>query len=296
MTDKYKPFSERFGHTQPKLPQREDMGTGLRNGLWNAFYACFNDEPHNAKSSHFQKHYALHSIFRVIWHDYFVYPSDQYRNIARTVTGGIARYTDNKEFVKETFISGPWNKVYDLIEFTIRNLSDSNEHSVKDDFICKCNEMLKKEKSAYQITSSGIVVEITSKQDIEAIEAALQIPYKSAKKHIEKALTLFSDRENPDYENSIKESISAVESIAKEVTGNKKATLGQLTQKLNLHPAFEDGLKKLYGFTSGAGIRHGDHSDNPLKVGANTARFMLVTCSAFVNYIITQNPEKQNRQ
>jgi len=130
---------------------------------------------------------------------------------------------------------------------------------------------------------------------VAEIEAALKIPFDSARGHLKKALAHFSNRENPDYENSIKESISAVESVAKEVTGDSKATLGELANRLNIHPAFRGGLKKLYGFTSDAGgIRHADDSSKPgkyLKPDQATARFMLVTCSAFVNYIIAGNPE-----
>jgi hypothetical protein len=35
-----------------------------------------------------------------------------------------------------------------------------------------------------------------------------------------------TDREQPDYRNSIKESISAIESLCRKITGNDKGTLG----------------------------------------------------------------------
>ena len=37
MDNGYKSFSERYGHTTPKMPQREDMDDDLRGALWNAF-------------------------------------------------------------------------------------------------------------------------------------------------------------------------------------------------------------------------------------------------------------------
>ncbi len=49
---------------------------------------------------------------------------------------------------------------------------------------------------------------------------------------LKRALELFSDRGSPDYRNSIKESISAVESFVIFTTGKDKGTLGQLTKKL----------------------------------------------------------------
>jgi len=89
-----------------------------------------------------------------------------------------------------------------------------------------------------------------------------------------------------------------VESIAKEITKEHSGTLGQLTSRLELHPAFEQGLKHLYGFTSDApGVRHaGDSckSNNYPPEDQDTARFILVTCSAFVNYIIARNQATQD--
>ena len=55
-------------------------------------------------------------------------------------------------------------------------------------------------------------------------------PTKKATNHLEKALILISNRESPDYANSIKESISAVEAICSEILG-KSDTLGSALKK-----------------------------------------------------------------
>ena len=82
-----------------------------------------------------------------------------------------------------------------------------------------------------------------------------------------------------------------MESLAKIVTGKEKATLGELTRKLGkLPPAFQEALGKLYGYTSDAqGIRHGAFDDSA-QIRQEDARFMLVICSAFVNYIGAKYP------
>ena len=267
MNDEYKPFSERFGYTKPKPLQREAMDEDLRTGLWNAFYESFPPVIYDFASSN--------SVYKNI-HRYFLKKS-------------LINYCDNhvkenNEAVEQIFLSKEWHRVLDLVEYVVR-AHDNNS------FVDKCNSVFKNENSAYRIIAGGFVAEITSEQEIVEIETALKIPYASAKGHLEKALTLFSGRENPDYENSAKESISAVESIAKEIIGEHNETLGQLASKLNLHRAFKEGLKKIYGFTSAAhGIRHSE-SDEPLPLDKDTARFMLVICSAFVNYIIARNSE-----
>ena len=95
---------------------------------------------------------------------------------------------------------------------------------------------------------------------------------------------------NPDYRNSIKESISAVECVCREITG--ESTLDRALKNLenkgvNLNPRMKDGLKNLYFYTNdgSTGIRHAlmDDKDAPT---ADEGIFMLVSCSAFVNYLM----------
>ena len=99
---------------------------------------------------------------------------------------------------------------------------------------------------------------------------------------------MLSDRTNPDYRNSIKESISAVESLCRTVSGNDKATLSaalKILKDKGLHPALESAFQSLYGYTSDAnGIRHALLEKSNLT--STEARFMLIICSAFTNYVI----------
>ncbi len=70
--------------------------------------------------------------------------------------------------------------------------------------------------------------------------------------------------------------------------GDVRATLTRALRKLedrvSLHAALKDAFGKLYGYTSDAdGIRHAllDESD----LGFEDAKFMLVSCASFVNYL-----------
>ena len=71
-------------------------------------------------------------------------------------------------------------------------------------------------------------------------------------------------------------------------TNSEKGTLGALLQefqaKTGLHSSLKAAFSKLYGYTSDAdGIRHGLMDDD--KTDFHDAKFMLVACSAFINYI-----------
>ena len=224
----------------------------------------------------------IHPMYMHIWVNFLKKPADE-----------LDTYADFKGNtpIKQYFLSGLWNKIYDLVEFIVRAPISIINGSRRKHLVAVFNRVLEREHAAFRVVD-GFVTKITSKEEIESIETASNAPFDSVRKHIHQALALLSDRDNPDYRNSIKESISAVESLAKEITENSNGTLGQLTSDLNLHPAFSTGLSNLYGFTSNAeGIRHGGVGQL-LELDQSTAHFMLIICSAFVNYIIQQ----QNHQ
>lgn len=75
------------------------------------------------------------------------------------------------------------------------------------------------------------------------------------------------------------------------ITGESgsQATLGKMLGELEahgvvIHKAMQEGFKKLYGYTSDVGgIRHG--SIDFTGAAEEDARYMLISCSAFVNYL-----------
>lgn len=153
------------------------------------------------------------------------------------------------------------------------------------------NSFFKRECVGYRFVDE-IIVPISDNNEISAINESLSTGYKSVREHILKANKLLADRDNPDYENSIKESISAVEAICVIITGAKggEATLGKMLKKMEehgvvIHGALKDAFDKLYGYTSNAnGIRHAGNIDGPSST-FEEAKFMLVACCAFINYI-----------
>ncbi len=145
--------------------------------------------------------------------------------------------------------------------------------------------------SAYRFVN-GRIVEMTSEEEIAEVEEA-QRPtgrLKPVSRHLNNALALLADRNSPDYHNSIKEAISAVEAMCNLVAGSSSAALGNALKELDrkktvtMHPALKDAFNKLYGYTSSAdGIRHALLEESDLDF--EDAKFMLVSCSAFINYL-----------
>jgi hypothetical protein len=195
--------------------------------------------------------------------------------------------------LRKWFFDVEWHDVYDLLEFIAEIFPIAFEDRPR--FLSFCNSMLERELSAYRFVGMTLTP-VTSQEEMDAIGAALSVPdpFKSSRVHIERALALLSDREVPDYRNSVKESISAVEATCRIITQDGKATLGdaltELERKQVLHPALKKSFSSLYGYTNDAeGIRHALLEE--ARLGFDDAKFMLVCCSAFVSFLIAKTSE-----
>jgi len=254
-------FSERKGYKEiSKIIQTNDIGMDLRIALWNIFYT--NATPYFSNVKDFKKIY---------WASYE----------KKTLDSLPANLTNR---IKDIFLSGKWYEIYDFLEFAL------NYHELKR-VAPSVNEALEKGLAAYRFINC-VIVDITDKQEIEMLENALTDEvFPNVKAHLQRALELLSDRKSPDYRNSIKETISAVESIAKEISQKPKAELGEalkeIEKKGKLHGAMKSAFLNLYGYTSDAnGIRHA-MMDEP-NLTADDAKFFLLVCTSFINYLKTK--------
>lgn len=273
-------FSERYGYKSVReVIQKESMDDDLKNRLWSCIYKNYFIHYFNGLSS-------FKNGTRSLWKNFYKKPIHEFSPISEKIN--LTRLND---FYKKSH----WYEIYDLIDEII-TLYEDQFIPVKELFILEINEILKQERSAYRVISEK-VTEITSEQEIQSIENALENTnsYSGVQQHLNQALKLMSDRQNPDYRNSIKESISAVESICKIVTNDEKATLGKalkiIEDKFGLHhPALKGSLSQLYGYTSdGDGIRHAMLEESNLSY--IDAKFMLVACTSFINYLIEKTKD-----
>ena len=200
-------------------------------------------------------------------------------------------------FIKNAILTKEYHDVLTLLEYTVNWFYEKKKiwsifyNTPYDNFKDRVNELFEKEYVGYRFINNYIVA-IVDKEEVSAIEEALSNKFDGCKAHISKAVGFISDREKPDYKNSIKESISAVESICKIITGEKSATLGDtlkiLENKNGLKGQLKSAFEKLYTYTNDkGGIRHAEGLFES-NVSFEEAKFMLVSCCAFVNYLIAE--------
>lgn len=253
--------------------------TPLRISLWNVFHECLWNKAFSYQESFYTLDSHLNEFIKSYWSASFKLPLDLIPE----------EFEDALQQIRKYFFAFKWHETYDFIEHTIENYPTWYVYP-NFKFIDDLNNVLEHENSAYRIINDQII-EITSEQEIESIENAIKNtnPYSGVQQHLNQSLKLMSDRQKPDYRNSIKESISAVESICKIVTNEDKATLGKalkiIEDKHGLHAALKGSLSQLYGYTSDAdGIRHAMLEESNLSY--IDAKFMLVACTNFINYLI----------
>jgi len=197
-----------------------------------------------------------------------------------------------------------WLDICDFLEFCAKELK-SNILSIYHKFIDRCNKIFEEEMFGYRFIDTYLEP-ITSEVEIQKIREVLEThPLEYVRGHIKAALKFLSAacksrdvKEKQDFaRNSIKESISALESLCRSLTGQKKikdfsAALNELEKKgIVFHGALKKGTESIWGWTSDEhGIRH-CMMDDP-NLGIEDAVFVLVTCSALINYLTEKARKK----
>lgn len=269
-------FSQRMGLTPKEFPlQVDSLDDATRMDIWNAFYKSFD----LLSSCHYLSQLEPEEgvFWEFVWSNFFgkdLSLLDDLREL----------YEKIRSFIVNDKIQ--WYRVLDLCEFIIQIPMKKAESFGK-----ILNIVFTKNNVAYRVIGPEISP-ITDEQEIQAIKTAMALPDKlsGARTHISTALQLLSNRENPDYRNSIKESISAVEAVCMVLVGDESASLGKALKHLEdngikIHPSLKSGFSSIYGYTSDqGGIRHAMIEEGAV-VTQEDALFMLVSCSAFCHYL-----------
>ena len=273
-------FSERQGFKLVRESiQTESMDSDLRTGLWNVLSVyCWQRvslvdvglrSQYLVTSKHNSKHWVL--CMR-LWTFFFKYPVDTLPDQWQAIY----------DKLREHFFSCEWFEVYDFVEFVAQNYEGNGFGK---EFEEAANACLEREMSGYRFIEQ-LISPIISEEEVEQISSAAVDPREPVRLHLLRALELLSDRNHPDYRNSIKESISAVESLVALDVG-RSGTLGELLKSMesdwHLHPALKKGFSALYGYASDEeGVRHALMEQE--NVDFHDAKLMLVLCSSFINY------------
>ena len=273
-------FSERHGYKNPAhVLEENDLPDALRNRIWNVLR-----EVHFRYISDERRGYStiFEILSRQLRHTYFKIPVDERSSNPRS----------ERKFIRERYFQLQFPEFYEFLE-TMAGKEIASIYRRGDNrpiqFTKRCNTVFEQERARFRFVSN-LVTRITSHEQMAEVEKAANTD--EAGSHIHQAIELYRDMTSPDYRNSIKESVSAVEATYRRLTGEKhkdiSAAIADMESKgVQLPKPLKAGFSNIYGWASGeSGIRHA-LMDGDRTVTEAEARLMLVMCSAYVNYLLS---------
>jgi hypothetical protein len=188
--------------------------------------------------------------------------------------------------VKEIFTKGDYVAVFGWLQFLLR--LRACPHNLPKEI----DRTLWRGHAAYRVLEGHTIVPIGSEAELETLKRAFAdlaaTEFNGARDHLRKAAEELTAGRYPD---SIRESINAVESVARtlEPDGSLSGALAKLEKSAKIHTAMKGGFTRLYGYTSDEqGIRHAHLNEPSAKPDETDALFMIGACAAFVSYLINK--------
>lgn len=157
-------------------------------------------------------------------------------------------------------------------------------------FLREVQRALAAERAAYRVLDGHSIVPVASEEEAQAYAGAVEDlsegNHDGARSHL---VAAGSQLTKGDYAGSVRESIHAVESVARSLTGKEKFSdaLRELDARNPMHGSFRSALGKLYGYASDEpGIRHPLLEEKGARVTERDALFVLAVCSAFITFVL----------
>jgi hypothetical protein len=153
--------------------------------------------------------------------------------------------------------------------------------------------LLQQCRAAYAVLDRDTIIPVGSESEAEALKRAFAdiatSEFHGARAHLRTAGSKLTEG---DYPGSIRESIHAVEAVARTLEPSANTlppALAKLEGSVRMHGALRAGFNSLYGFTSDEkGIRHALLDLPAAQVDETDALYMLGSCAAFVSYLINK--------
>lgn len=273
--EQYIPFSQRTG-LNPPPPQLKlgEVSADLRRLIDYSFAKEFGRNQYSGYGdSHFSDDWEeVATDFHV---RFLKQPFHTFKNRSNPIKLILQRFIDRSEY----------GQLFDFLEFFSRHpkCSDKFKTDLASAFV--------EARAAYRFVDSQIVA-VGTQEAAEAFEAAIAASEITSANSVRKHLVNSgSELRNGNWANSVRESIHAVEAMARRIAPHTN-TLGPALKKLEntgyIHGSLKSAFEKLYGYTNDeGGIRHALLEDEA-RVDEVDALFMLGTCASFVSYLIAR--------
>lgn len=269
-------FSQANGYEEIPGPLKlEELSKEARTRIWNLFHdyllmSRYRSWPHPLIDP-------WESILRSVHADHHYLPLDEWNSNFESVRSQLRQYIEAQ----------PFNKVFDLIQFVMRQPKCPHHFNIR------MKNTFASSRLAYtiDIAPPPTILPAATQEEGETILESLQTLREAGLSggatHLLNASGFINQG---DWAGSIRESIHAVESVARIIDPQASQTLGPALSSIerqgSLHPALKNAFSALYGYTSNEqGIRHALLNGDGTDVGKDEAIFMIGACASFASYL-----------
>ena len=275
-------FSQAQGYEETPGPFRlEELPNDARTGIWNLIFDYIQRSQTTGGLDVLDGGPWIRGAWREILlakHRHFEHrPADDWNPEFSRIRKELREYIEKQ----------PFNQVFDLIQFVLR------QRACPPSFAARMRNLFTQYRLAYAIVAAPlptIVPAVTPEEGsavVDAFRTLRQAGLNGSATHLAAAAENINAG---DWAGSARESIHAVESVARQLDPEASQTLGPALDSLEkrgaLHPALKVAFSKLYGYTSKEqGIRHALLDRTDARVGRDEAVFMLGACASFASYL-----------
>ncbi len=270
-------FSQVQGYEEIPGPLKlEELPHEARTHLWNVFY--------NSLEGSSVREFGRHLIVGV-WEEILRAKHCLHDNLPLDEWSAEFKHICSE--LRDDIETMSFNRVFDLIQFVLRR------PECPSDFITRIKLVFVVCRLAYTIEEGDpptIVPAVTEEEGntiIESLKTLRNAGMHGSAAHLRRASECINEN---DWAGSIRESIHAVESVARKLAPEETDTLTQALNSIEkrrpLHSNLKEGFKALYWYTSDEqGVRHALLDREEVSVGMDEAVFMLGACASFASYL-----------
>lgn len=261
------PFSKRFGHIgkDQKIKVREDAPQGFRYAVIEIAIQKGNLNPSSVRSI----------VCRVLRKRPDRYNWSEYPNV----------YDEVHSLVE----SCEWYHVYDIVEAIYASLED-HEPDVALDYEGSINECLIDMEIGWKLV--GGIIETRGEEPFEktiekASEALDKAGLNTSKQELAEAIRDLSRRPEPDLSGAIHHSMASLECVARELSGDRKRTLGEIIKQ---HPELvpkplDEAISKVWGYSSDVAR----HARENRSLEREEAELVVSLAAAIATYLVEKS-------
>ena len=267
-------FSQREGYEDvPKTLRLEELPDAARTRIWNILYMYLDE----SRDFQYRLSGPWEELLRHAYAWHFNRPLDKWNRGFDSVCRWLRNLVESMAL----------HRVFNFIEYIMRH------ENCPPSFAADMHIVFTSCQLAYVIDTGppATIVPAATLEEGEQLTRNLKelraAGLEGCASHLRRASKCISDG---DSAGGVRESIHAVESVARQIDPKASKGLGAALASLEregaLHPAFKQAISKLYGYTSDQqGIRHPLLDKTQANVTIDEAVFMLGACASFASYL-----------